>query len=178
MFCGPFWCGRMTARRPWLGSAVALALLGSTSICFAQPIDRSEWGPRRGVSPVLGIAYEPLAGPFLSAGLIVGTVPGKANKCVWGATSEGVLLQGHVGLNGPRLSVGVARFNPVFGAGVKATVLHLWRPAGDSASGTTLVGPEVALSVLTVRVGAGLYWRTGGPEGPSRRFGWSAGLGF
>jgi hypothetical protein len=139
---------------------------------------REDWYPRRGTSPVFGVGYQSPDGPALSAGLIIGTVPGKANKCIFGATSSGLLVQGHVGLNGPKLSVGIAQYNPGFGIGGKVSGLHLWRSSGQSRAGTTFLGPEVEMSVFLVRLSAGLLWRVAGPGGDPRRFTWGAGLGF
>ena len=162
-----------------LRAAVLAISLACAEAASAQPPPEHEgWGPRKGHSYVLGVGYQAPEGPVLSAGLIVGTVPGKQNKCVFGATSDGLLLQGHLGVNGPKLSVGVARYNPGVGFGAKVSILHLWRTAGDSPSGTTLVGPEVEASVFVVRINAGVLWQAGGPSGSSARFTWGAGLGF
>jgi hypothetical protein len=146
---------------------------------YAQaPAESEGWAPRRGASNLLGLAYQAPEGPELSAGVIVGTVPGRQNKCIFGATSEGVLLQAHAGINGAKVSVGAARYNPAFGYGAKTSLLHLWRTSGDSPARTTYVGPELEVSVFVLRISAGLLWRTGGPVGAASRFTVGAGLGF
>lgn len=145
----------------------------------AQEVPAPEdWSPRRGSSRLFGAGYQSPDGPVLSAGLIVGTVPGKANKCIFGATSSGMLLQGQIGLNGPKISAGVAQYNPGFGIGAKVSALHLWRPSGESAAGTTLVGPEAQVSIFVVRLSAGILWPVAGPEEESQRITWGVGLGF
>jgi hypothetical protein len=162
------------------GIATLLSVcLGYPSRSDAQaPPSHEDWAPRRGTSHVFGLGYQSPDGPVFSTGLIVGTVPGKANKCIFGATSEGLLVQGHVGLAGPKLSVGLARYNPGFGYGAKLSALHLWRRSGDAPAGMTYIGPEAEVSILVVRVNAGILWRTAGPRGSSPRFTWGAGIGF
>jgi hypothetical protein len=159
--------------------AVVFACVASARPVLAQsPPGYEDWGPRKGHSYVLGLGYQSPEGAVLSAGVIVGTVPGKQNKCIFGATSDGLLIQGHIGVNGPKVSVGVARYNPGVGFGAKVSVVHLWRTVGDSPSGTTLVGPEVEAALFLARLNVGVLWRTGGPSGSSPRFTWGAGVGF
>ena len=92
-----------------LAMAVFLAAW-SLPLCAQGTTEGEEWKPRRGTSKVLGFGYQIPEGPELAAGLIVGSVPGRRNKCIFGATSEGLLLQAHAGLNGGKLSVGAARY--------------------------------------------------------------------
>jgi hypothetical protein len=155
-----------------------VAAVPLTSLAEDAAPAREDWYPRKGASPVFSVGYQSLEGPVLSAGLIVGTVPGKANKCIFGATSSGLLVQSHVGLNGLKLSVGIAQYNPGFGLGAKVSGLYLWRSSAESRASTTFLGPEVEVSVFLLRLSTGVLWRVAGPEGDSRRFTWGAGLGF
>jgi hypothetical protein len=160
---------------PWV--AVLTVSLAPKAWSAQQP-EPEDWAPRKGRSHVLGFGYQGPDGPVVSAGLIVGTVPAKQNECAFGATSSGLLLQGHVALNGPKLSIGVASYNPGVGYAAKLSMLHLWRAAGDSPSGGTLIGPEVEGSLYLVRLSVGVLWQVGGPSGQSPRFTWGGGVGF
>ena len=155
-----------------------LSVASSTTALPAQQSEPDDWKPRHGASHVLGLGYQAPDGPVVSAGLIIGTKPAKRNKCAFGATSSGLLLQGHVALNGPKVSIGAARYNPGLGYGAKVSVLHLWRAAGESPSGSTLVGPEVEASLYLLRLNAGVLWRVDGSSADSPRFTWGLGMGF
>ena len=153
-------------------------LLLSTAASAQPPTDASEWRPRSGVSRVWGGGYQSLEGPQLSAGIVIGTIPAVRNKCAYGATSSGALVQGHVSLNGAKLSAGAGSFNPLVSYAAKASVLRLWRASGESKSGTTLVGPEVQAGFFAARLTAGLLWPVGGNRNGDRRFSWGVGIGF
>jgi hypothetical protein len=159
--------------------ALVLALIPIGAECYAQalPPSHAEWQPRKGMSRVFGFGYQAPDGPQVSAGVIVGRVPGKQNKCIFGATSEGALLQAHLGLNAAKVSVGAARYNPLLGYGFKVSVAHFWRTSGDTPAGATLIGPEVEIAAFMARINVGVLWPVT-EAGTNRRFTWGVGLGF
>ena len=84
---------------------------------------------------MIGLGFDSPEGLGVSGGLIIGTIPAKRNKCIYGATSEGLLVQADVNAKGPKLSIGHAAYNPGIGYALKASVLHLWTEAGASPAG-------------------------------------------
>jgi hypothetical protein len=158
---------------------MALARAAAEDTCGR--IGGSDWSPRRGKTWVYGGGFGGLPGPYLSGGVIAGTVPGKCNKCAMGAESSGVLLQVAAGLYSGRASVGYASSNPMFGYGFRVAVDRAWRQKGDVSAGSTYLGPEVVAMIGPASLSTGLLWRTStSPDSssPSRRWSWSLALGF
>jgi hypothetical protein len=99
---------------------------------------------------------------------------------------SGWFVQAEPGLAGGKLSVGYGALSPseqtwlppIFGAGVKASVMRTWDSSREMPPGETLLGPEFDFTLPYVKLSAGYLWRIGGPEAGRGHFTWGIGAGF
>jgi hypothetical protein len=100
---------------------------------------------------------------------------------------RGWFLQAEPGLGGGTLSVGYGVLDPSehswlppqFAAGVKASLLHTWGTPSEVPAATTLLGPELDITVFCVKASVGWLGKVGGPPGAaSGVFTWGLGVGF
>jgi hypothetical protein len=100
---------------------------------------------------------------------------------------NGWFLQAEPGLAGGKLSVGYGLLAPSertwlppeFAAGIKASVLRTWGTPSDVPGATTLLGPELDITVFRVKASVGWLGKVGGPpDAPSGVFTWGLGVGF
>ena len=98
----------------------------------------------------------------------------------------GWFVQAEPGLGGGKLSAGFGGLSPsdhawvppIFGAGVKASLMRTWGSPHGVSPGRTLLGPELDFTLFYAKLSAGYFWRVDSSTGPRGYFTWGVGVGF
>jgi hypothetical protein len=98
----------------------------------------------------------------------------------------GWFVQAEPGLGGGKASVGFGALSPsdrawvppIFGAGLKASLMRTWGSPDGVLPDQTLLGPELDFTLPFLKLTAGYLWRVGGDGEGAGHFTWGVGVGF